>query len=249
MKTWLLGLVAMVSFGAAAPAFAQDTVVVTAQRIMSDDEYSDEFGELPYVSLVARADFVLFTVNLETATNSAAERKTELDRAYRALVQRVGRTPGVRMEIGSPGNSAPVETATAAEVTIDGGRRSWIPAILEFDVGPNETFQQVRTRAEAFIKGIEVNGRVEATTGSDQYIGLREPAKHRANLLRKIAEDTRRMQDIFLQTSSAPGYLPGISLTGLGGRVKTRPVGPLEIELYIPYTVVLGAPLPQPPPR
>ncbi len=251
MKTWLLGMVAMGSLGAVAPAVAQnnDTIVVTAQRIMSDDEYSDEYGELPYVSLVARADFVLFTVNLESATNSAAERKTELDRAYRALVQRVARAQGVRMQIGSPGNSIRVETATAEEVTIDGGRRSWIPVILEFDVGPNETFQQVRTRAEAFIKGIEVNGRVEATTGSEQFVGLREPAKHRADLLRKIAEDTRLMQDIFVQTSSLPGYLPGISLTGLGGRVKTRPIGPLEIELYIPYSVVLGAPLPQPPPR
>lgn len=250
MKIWLSGMAAMCALGLAAPAFAQndDAIVVTASRILSDDEYADEYGELPYVSLIARADFVMFTVNIESATNSTVERDAELDRAYRALVQRVGRTQGVEMEIGSPGNSVPVETAIAEEVIVDVGRRSWIPVILQFDVGPTETFQQVRTRAEAFIRGIEVNGRVEATTGSEQYVGLREPARHRTDLLRKIAEDTRLMQDIFANTG-APGVSPGISVTGLAGRVKTRPVGSLEIELFIPYSVVLGPPLPQPPPR
>jgi hypothetical protein len=106
----------------------------------------------------------------------------------------------------------------------------------------------VRTRAEAFIKGVEVSGRAEATTGADQYIGVRDPAKHRTDLLRKIAEDTRLMQDVFASTG-APGVSPGISITGLASRVKTRPVGPLEIEMFIPYSIVLGAPLPQPPPN
>jgi hypothetical protein len=40
-----------------------------------------------------------------------------------------------------------------------------------------------------------------------------------------------------------------MTLTGLANRVKSRPVGALELEMYVPYDVVLGAPLPQPPPR
>jgi hypothetical protein len=203
---------------------------------------------LPYVSIKAQADFVMFTVSIESPTNNLQERDAEQDRAYRALIQRVARTQGVKMEVGTPGASAAPETATAAEVIRPGPRRSSIPVLLRFDVRAGETFAQVRSRAETFIKGIEVTGRVEATTGAQQYIGLREPAKHRVDLLRKIAEDTRLMQDIFVSTGT-PGALPGISLADLGGRVKTRPVGPLEIEMFIPYTVVLGAPLPQPPPR
>jgi hypothetical protein len=236
---------------AAAPAFAQDdrdVVVVTANMIMSEDDYAEEYGELPYVSVVAPADFVMFTVSLESASNNIVEREAELDRAYRGLVQKVARAQGVEMEVGTPGSSAPTETATSAEVIRKAARRSTIPVLLRFEVRPNETFAQVRTRAEAFIKEITVTGRAEATTGADQYIGLREPAKHRADLLRKIAEDTRLMQDIFANTAAA-GSMPGISLTGLGGRVKTRPVGPMEIEMFIPYSIVLGAPLPQPPPR
>jgi hypothetical protein len=47
------------------------------------------------------------------------------------------------------------------------------------------------------------------------------------------------MQSIFT-TGSGPA--PAISLTGLGGRVKSRPTGPLEVEMYIPYSIVLGSP-------
>lgn len=249
MKRVLAGLVvAACVFAPLAAAQDDERVVVTASMIMSDDEYADEYGELPYVSIKAHADFVMFTISLESASLNTTERSAELDRAYRALVQRVSRTQGVEMEIGTPGQSVPTETATAAEVIRNTPRRSSIPVLLTFDARPNESFVQVRTRAEAFIKGIEVTGRAEATAGADQYIGVRDPAKHRTDLLRKIAEDTRLMQDVFANTG-APGVSPGISVTGLASRVKTRPVGPLEIEMFIPYSVVLGAPLPQPPPR
>ena len=64
----------------------------------------------------------------------------------------------------------------------------------------------------------------------------------REDLLRKIAEDTRLMQSIF---TTGSGPVPVISLTGLGGRVKSRPTGPLEVEMYIPYSIVLGSAQPQ----
>lgn len=226
----------------AAPAFAQeDIIVVTGQRLQSELEDFDGVvqPELPYVSIKAPADFVMFTVSLESASNSLPERAAELERAYKALIARVGRSTGIEMEIGQPGFSVATETATAAEVMIVNARRSHIPVLLKFNVRNGETFGQVRTRAEAFIAGIEVTGRVEATTGTDQYIGLREPAKHRADLLRKIAEDTRLMQEVFAGAGGAVGA-PGIRLTGLGGRVKTRPVGVMEIEMYIPYSIELG---------
>lgn len=250
MKAWLLVVAATMALGATMPAFAQDrdVIVVTGSRIQSDDEYESDFGELPYVSIVVDADFVLFTVSLESPTNNVTERDAELGRAYNAMVQRVGRTAGVELEIGDPGGSIPPETATADEIIRFSARRSSIPLVLKFDARPTETFPQVRARAEEFIRGVQVSGRVEAVTGPNQYIGVRDPAKHRADLLRKIAEDTRQMQDIFASTG-APGALPGISLVGLGGRVKTRPVGAMEIEMFIPYSIVLGAPLPQPPPR
>ncbi len=249
MRRLMLAAIAIAAACLGAPAYAQDEmVVVTGSRIQSDDEYEEEYGYLPYVSITASADFVMFTVDIESSTNNVTERNAELERAYTGLLQRVARTQGVSIAIGGPGASIPTETATPAEVIRFGRERSSIPIVLKFAVQPADTFATARNRAEAFIRGIQVSGRVEATTGDNQYIGLTDPAKHRADLLRKIAEDTRLLQEIF-GNAAPPGASPGISMTGLAGRVKTRPVGPLQIEMFIPYNMVLGAPLPQPPPR
>ena len=249
MKAMWLGLALLGgAMASAAPAFAQDDemVVVTGSRILSDDEYQEEFGSLPYISIKAPADFVIFTVDLESATKSVAERDKELERSFTQLAQRVSRTQGVTLEVGQPGRSSAVETTAAREGIENRGERSAIPTVLKFAVKEGENFPAVRKRAEAFIESIEVSGRVEATPGDNQYIGVNEPAKHREALMRKIAADIQLLTGIFTPPSTPP---PAMTLTGLANRVKSRPVGALELEMYVPYDVVLGAPLPQPPPR
>lgn len=250
MRAMWVGLLAVGAMAcASAPAFAQDDemVVVTGSVIPSDDEYEDNYGALPYVSIKVPADFVIFTVDLESATKDLAKRKTELERSFSSLAQKVGKAQGVTMEIGRPGRSSAVETTAAWEAIEQRGERSALPVVLKFAVRPNEKFPTLRDRAEAFIESIEVDGRAEATPGTQQYIGVNEPAKHREDLLRKIAADIHLMQDIFAGGSDQPP--PGMSLIGLAGRVKSRPVGALELEMFVPYDVVLGSPLPQPPPR
>ncbi len=233
---------------AASAQDGRDVVVVTGSMIQSDDEYEEDFGALPYVSIKVDADFVIFTVDLESGTKNIGERDRELERTFGLLAQRVARTQGVVMEVGRPGYSSMLETTAAREaIERRAGDRSAIPVVLKFAIRPGETFPVLRTRAETFIDAIEVHGRAEATAGANQYIGVNDPAKHREDLMRKIADDVRLLQSIF---TAGPGQgVPAMSLTGLSGRVKTRPVGPLELEMFVPYNIVLGAPLPQPPPR
>jgi hypothetical protein len=248
---WLAGLCcAAAILATSAHAQEGEYVVVTASMIQSDDEYEQDQGALPYISIIVPADFVMFTVELESGTRALGERQRELEKSFDALAARAARAKGVAVEVGQPGRSAALETAAAHEAISYGADRSYIPVVLKFDILPGETFSAVRKRAEAFIDDIEVSGRTEAVPGDDQFIGVKDPKKQREDLLRKIADDTRLIQSIFGGgISGNPGGAPGISITGLGGRVKSRPVGPLEIEMFIPYTIVLGAPLPQPPPR
>ena len=232
-----------------APAFARDKgmIVVTGQRMVQDA--SDDAlpvsafggGEPPFVSVTIPADYVIFTVSIESGTRADNERNQELERTFAAAAARVSRDKTVTMEVGSPGDSAPLETTTPKEVIQDAGDRSIIPVVLKFATKPSDTFEAVRTRAEKFIAAIEANGRTELVTGDLQYIGVTEPKKHREALLRKIAEDTRLLQSIF----GTPAAAPIISLTGLEGRVRTRPSGPLEMEMYIPYTINLSSPQPR----
>ncbi|HEV7694014.1 MAG TPA: hypothetical protein VGO52_24490 [Hyphomonadaceae bacterium] len=252
----LLGLAAVLAAAlSAAPAFAQekDVIVVTGSRVMNEAEEAampvETYGGgvrsagPPYVSINVPADYVIFTVTLETGTRAVEERKRELERTFSTLTTRVARDKTITVEVGQPGNSSPLETAAAKEAIIDQGDRSQIPLVFKFATRPGDTFQSVRTRAETFIEGIQVTGRAEVVTGDTQYIGVTEPKKHREELLRKIAEDTRLLQTIF--GGSTAGGPPSISLTGLEGRVRTRPSGPLEVEMYLPYAIELGSPQPR----
>src|SRR5262245_40306460 len=108
MLRWLTGLVLCAVF--AAPAFAQDKemIVVTGARIQQDaDEPSQtEFARSlsasgggyfvgpPYISIIVPADYVIFTVSLETGTRSVDERERELERTFTALSTRVSRAQG-----------------------------------------------------------------------------------------------------------------------------------------------------------
>lgn len=244
MKAMWLGLAMLgAAVASATPAFAQDDemVVVTGSMIQSDEEYQGQFGALPYISIKVPADFVIFTVDLESATKSIAERDKELENSFKQLAQRVSRTQGVTLEVGQPGRSSAVETTAAREGIERRDERSAIPLVLKFAVKPDEKFPAVRVRAEAFIESIEVSGRTEATAGDQQYIGVNDPAKHREDLMRKIAADIRLLTEIFTPQGQPA---PGMALTGLSNRVKSRPVGALELEMYVPYDVVLGATMP-----
>lgn len=252
---WLAGLAFAGSLFAApacAPAWAQvdkDMIVVTGQRLQSESDESvmavDSIaggGGPPYVSIAVPADYVIFTVSLETGTRAVDERQRELERTFTALTTRVSRAQGVTLEVGEPGESAPMQTTVAKEAIQNYGDRSSIPLVFKFATQRNDTFETVRGRAEKFISEIQLTGRAEAITGDLQYIGVTEPKKHREELLRKIAEDTRLLQTIFTGPPTMGATPAVISLTGLQGRVKTRPSGPLELEMYIPYAIVLGTP-------
>jgi len=233
----------------AAPAFAQnddEMIVVTAMKRqeMDQDGLVNVTGgaqELPYISIIAPADFVIFTVALETGTRSLEEAQRELERTFTGLTARVSRAQGIVLEVGEPGNSSELETTEAREaIEVGYGDRSRIPLVFKFAVQKDDTFRTVRVRAEKFISEIQLTGRAEAITGDIQYIGVTDPKKHREALLKKIADDARTIQTIFAGASTGA---TAISLTGLEGRVKTRPSGPLEMEIFIPYSIVLGSPL------
>ena len=233
----------------AAPAFAQnddDMIVVTAMKRqeMDQDGLVNVTGgaqDLPYVSIIAPADFVIFTVALETGTRSLEEAQRELERTFTGLTAKVSRAQGIVLEVGEPGNSSELETTEAREaIELGYGDRSRIPLVFKFAVQKDDTFRTVRVRAEKFISEIQLTGRAEAITGDIQYIGVTDPKKHREALLKKIADDARTIQTIFAGASTGA---TAISLTGLEGRVKTRPSGPLEMEIFIPYSIVLGSPL------
>ncbi len=204
-----------------------------AQQIVAQSNYVNRTQQaaIPQVSITVRADFVLFSIRFETATRSQAAREDELAKTFGSVVQRAAKAEGMSVEVGTPGLSAAIETAAIKELIQNrGADRSGIDIVLKINVKDKETFDQVRSRAEKFVKDTPVNGRVEAVIGDSQFLGVAEPKKHRDTLVKAISEDVKMMQASF-------GAPVQVSLTGMEQRTMTRPVGPLDLEIYIPYSM------------
>lgn len=234
MKLGLFAGLVLAGIAAAPMAFAQrDRVVVTSSRIDRDG------GSLPVISIRVPADFVVFLLEIETATLSRDARIRELETAFKAIVDRAKRAQGFTLEAGDAYTAIPIDTVTAREIIEpdDGDdERSEIRLALSVQVRPGDTFDAIRTRAEQLINGTPLPGRTEIVIGVDQFMGVNDPMKHRETLLRQIAEDTDLLQSLFGRSATGPA---AISLTGLEGRVQSRPVAPLEMELYLNYSLSL----------
>ncbi|HEY7799874.1 MAG TPA: hypothetical protein VIA80_13980 [Hyphomonadaceae bacterium] len=207
-----------------------------AQQIVAQSNFVNrqQQGAIPQVSITVRADFVLFSVRFESATRAADARQDELAKTFAAITQRASRAEGMSIEVGQPGMSASIETAAIKEmIQNQGDDRSAISIVLKVMVRPNETFDAIRARAERFVKDTPLTGRVEAVIGDNQFLGISEPKKHRDTLVKAIAEDVRMMQSSF-GGSATP---VSVNLSGMEARTLTRPVGPLDLEIYIPYSM------------
>ena len=102
---------------AAAPANAQ---VVRGDQIVAQSNFVNRSqAAIPQVSIIVRADFVLFSVTYETATRSADAREAELEKTFKTITDRAAKAEGVNIEVGSPGNSAAIETAAIKELIAD----------------------------------------------------------------------------------------------------------------------------------
>lgn len=227
--------IAAAAIAIAAPAaYAQ---VVRGDQIIAQSNFVNrQQAAIPQISIVVRADFVLFSVRYETATRSADARENELAQTFTTVTQRAARTQDITVEVGQPGVSAAIETAAIKELIQNrGDDRSGIDIVLKVMVKPSETFDAVRARAEKFVKDAPLTGRVEAIIGDSQFLGVSEPKKHRETLIKAISEDVRLMQASF----GGPSSPVQVSLTGMEQRAQTRPVGPLDLEIYIPYSMSL----------
>lgn len=232
MKILIAGLV-LAAILAAPVAVAQrdERIVVTGSRIDRDG------GSLPVISIRAPAEFVIFMIEVETTTRSVDERARELERVFNSIKDKVKRTPGLTLEVGDAYVAVPVETVAVREIIDedeDDPLRSEIRLVLTSEVRAGDTFERIRTRIEQFVKEIPQQGRTEIVIGPDQFMGVNDPAKHREVLLRKIAADTELLQSLFGTGVTGPVSL---SLSGLEGRVRSRPVAPLELELYLDYAM------------
>lgn len=203
------------------------TVTVTASRIDAGD-----LQAAPAVFRRIAADFVLVEVNFQSGSRDAATRKRELETMFTRLKKSVSATAGFELFGGDIGeSSAPIDTVLFDDIYNSYSNQGQFSLTLSVDTKPGETFDLLVRRATAFLGGIKSEGRSEAYIGDEQYLGARGTDKHRADLIADIQKD---VADLRLRFRPAV-----VTVTGLESRVVTQPSGPLELEIFIPYTLTV----------
>jgi hypothetical protein len=214
----------------AAPALAQDM-----QRMMMTSNQVEESSRIsaPAVYRQIPADFVMVALTYQSGSRDTAERAKELETMFGRLKAQAAKTDGFSLAGGTLGQSmADIDTVLFTDVyTNDYSGTGRFTLTLSIDTRPDESFESLMKRAKTFVDSIDTAGRAEAYLGDNQFIGARDVTKHRADLLGDIAAEVAA-----LRTSFAPAK---VTLTGLESRIITQPSGPLELEIFIPYTLTL----------
>ncbi|MBK8197053.1 MAG: hypothetical protein IPK75_01695 [Acidobacteria bacterium] len=216
------------AFCGAASAQDMERMIVTANRIDDVDMRS-----APAVYRQIPADFVLVAVTFQSATRDTAERSKELETMFNRLKAKAAKTDGFSLAGGELGQStSDIDTVLFTDVyRADYSGTGRFTLTLNIDTRKDESFERLMARAKTFVEEIQTAGRSEAYLGDDQFIGARDVAKHRADLVADIAAEVKGLQAAFAPAS--------VTLTGLESRIITQPSGPLELEIFIPYTLVL----------
>lgn len=202
-----------------------ETVVVTASYVDSRQSFR------PEVTLRLPADDVIFEMTLSTGSLDASERKEELRQSLASARRQADRRADLYIYAGRVSRYAELETATLEEILVDTGDRSSINLVAKIAVQDGDGFMDVRHRVQDFVGDIDEAGRTQIRVSEEQFLSLDNPSQYRRQLLERIGEDINMVR----------GALPTLPFTvfvsGLEEPIVTESVGPLELELYIPYTM------------
>ncbi len=232
MKKLALSILSVALFGTSL-SYAQDrmeSIVVTGTRIDSDVN-SVLFREMPNVRLRVPADFVLFEASFVNGDLDLNRRKQDLETTYNRVLASDRAREDIELTIGDAEESFPVDSVTFDEAYSSYGQRGSFSLAMRVDAKPGETYDEVRERAEAFLKEIDEVGRVQYFVDDEQYIGLRNPERFRPTLITAISEDVNKMADAFTASE--------ITVLGLEEKTITQPTGALSLDVYIPYSLTI----------
>lgn len=228
MRSVILALGALVFSAGAATAqgeAVQETIVVTASYLDSDEAYGDK----PAVTLKVPADHVLFELSLTTGSLNAAERLEELGETLASARRAAGRDETITLFAGDSERFADLDSAKISEIVSTYGDRSSIALMARVGLLDDDGFLDVRRRIDEMVERIDLAGRTQVRVFDEQYLSLDNPNQYRGELLRLIGADFALIQQSF------PGREIEAGIEGLDRPMVFSPSGALQLELFIPY--------------
>ena len=207
-----------------ASAFAQiEEVVVTGARAYD--------GASSSVFIVKRADHLITRVTVTCDTREPEKRREELKATLRNMIAEAKRSQTISLGLGdsilgelSEGNFdqiiVPDERADTSKAFV----------IIKTTIAATDNFNSATTRVRDFIMKTEKVGRTEILREERWDLTIIGPEQYRDGLIAQIVAQSKKTADLF-----GPGY--AVSVDGLEHTVSWYQKGPLDLALYIPYSL------------
>lgn len=232
MKRILLSILVAAAFCppcAHAQMSAGDEVIVTASRRDTDD-YS---AERPAVGLRRTADFAVQKV---TITGDSRDPDLRAQEIYAMLANAIAAAPkaGIALAFGQQRVQA-LSLQNYRALTLTSDRRPDSQKLLFLAKAPlasGGSAEAAQARITAFIKAVKPVGRALMETTDDLTLSVVDPDQYRPAIADAIAADAKAMA-----AKLGPDY--GVSIEGLNRPVEWARAGLGEVQLYIPYKLVV----------
>lgn len=228
------GLVKVAVFAAVCVALATtaraqeevERVVVTGSRISYD-------SRVPHIDLTKRADYIITEVRVVCDTRDSSLRRNELKTTLRNMTRAAGQTETISLAIGES-FLGPLRESMFDDIIVGKQRADTSEAviIIKAKLSAADTFDSAVGRIKSFIASAPKAGRTEILRDEESRwdLTLVNPEQYRDELIKRIAADARHTADLL-------GSGHGVSIEGLQSPVAWYQRGPLDLGLYIPYTL------------
>jgi hypothetical protein len=199
-----------------------EEVVVTAER-------HDEGA--PSVVIIKRADHLITRVNVTCDTREPAQRKEELKATLRNMITEARSSQTISLGLGDS-VLGELNESNFDNIIVPDSRADTSQAyvIIKTAISATDTFNAATARIESFIAKTTKVGRTEVLREARWDLALVGPEQYRGELITQIVAQSRRTAELF-----GSGY--GVSIDGLEHTVSWYQKGPLDLALYIPYSL------------
>jgi hypothetical protein len=215
-------------------ALAQDNseIVVTAARYMSLDGDENYRTAIPHVTLKRRADNLVTTVRVVCDTRDATLRDQELRQTLRDMIKTAAASGGtITLSVGDtilvPFDETMIEKSILPEGRPD---TSYAGVVVKTAVKADDTYDAAVARVLAFVAATPKTGRTEILADTRWDLTLIGPENNRDELISLIAADAKKTAGLF-----GGGF--AVAVTGLQSPITWYQSGPLDLDLYLPYTL------------
>ena len=227
-----LAAIAVVAMPVVAAA-QENTVVVTGSRADRSANFKYYEANQPAIGFTRKADFFVKPIYVNSDSRGAQLRRDELFAMLRATIETAS-AEGISLVAGDYSlQSLTLENMEEMPIR-SGGRpdtsRVTLYARLPVE-GKDARASRANERIEAFTKSIPATGRSFIQTGNVE-LAINTPDQYRINVVREIAEESRRYASLF-------GSDYGIQITGLDSELFCKQASETEVFLYIRHNFVV----------